>query len=45
MLINGVEVTIGNVPHISKDEVIAYIALISNAHGGIKPRTLTISTN
>ena len=45
MLINGVEVAIGNVPHISKDEVIAYIALITNEHGGIKPRSLTISTN
>ena len=45
MLINGVDVTIRNVPHISKDEVIAYIALITNEHGGIKPRSLTISTN
>ena len=45
MLINGVEVKIGKVPHISKDEVIAYIALITNEHGGIKPRSLTISTN
>ena len=45
MLINGVDVIIRNVPHISKDEVIAYIALITNEHGGIKPRSLTISTN
>ena len=45
MLINGVDVTIRNVLHISKDEVIAYIALITNEHGGIKPRSLTISTN
>ena len=45
MLINGVEVKIGKVPRISKDEVIAYIALITNEHGGIKPRTLIISTN
>ena len=45
MLINGVEVKIGKVPHISRDEVIAYIALITNEHGGIKPRSLTISTN
>ena len=45
MLINGVEVKIGKVPHISKDEVLAYIALITNEHGGIKPRTLIISTN
>ena len=45
MLINGVEVKIGKVPHISKDEVIAYIALITNEHGGIKPRTLPIRTN
>ena len=45
MLINGVEVKIGKVPRISKDEVIAYISIITNEHGGIKPRTLTISTN
>lgn len=45
MLINGVEVKIGKVPHISKDEVLAYIALITNEHGGIKPKKLTISTN
>lgn len=46
MLINGVDVKIGKVPHISKDEVLAaYIALITNEHGGMKPRTLIISTN
>ena len=45
MLINGVDVKIRKVPHISKDEVLAYIALITNEHGGIKPRTLIISTN
>ncbi len=45
MLINGVDVKIRKVPHISKDEVIAYISIITNEHGGIKPRTLTISTN
>lgn len=45
MLINGVDVKIGKVQHISKDEVLAYIALITNEHGGMKPRTLIISTN
>ena len=45
MLINGVDVTIRNVPHISEDEVLAYIALLTNEHGGIKPRKLIISTN
>lgn len=45
MLINGVEVTIENVPHISKDEVLAYISMLTNEHGGIKPRTLAISSN
>lgn len=45
MLINGVDVKIGKVPHISKDEVLAYISLITNEHGGIKPRKLIISTN
>ena len=45
ILINGVDVTIRNVPHISKDEVISYIAMLTNEHGGIKPRKLIISTN
>lgn len=45
MLINGVDITIRNVPHISKDEVLAYIALITNEHGGIKPRKLIIGTD
>ena len=45
MLINGVEVTVRNVPRISKDEVLAYIALLTNEHGGIKPRKLIIGTN
>lgn len=45
MLINGVDVTIRNVPHISKDEVLAYIAMLTNEHGGTKPRKLTIGTD
>ena len=42
MLINGVEVTVRNVPRISKDEVLAYIALLTNEHGGISPPNLII---
>lgn len=45
MLINGVDVTIRNVPHISKAEVLAYIALLTNEHGGTKPRKLIIGTD
>lgn len=45
MLINGVDVTIRNVPHISKDEVLAYIAMLTNEHGDTKPRKLTIGTD
>ena len=45
MLINGVDVIIRNVPRISTDEVMAYIALLTNEHGGIKPRKLIIGTN
>lgn len=45
MLMNGIDVIIRNVPHISKDEVIACIALLTNEHGGIKPRKLIINTN
>ena len=45
MLINSVEVTVRNVPRISKDEVLAYIALLTNEHGGIRPRNLIIGTN
>ena len=40
MLINGVDVIIRNVPHISEDEVLEYIALLTNEHGGIRPRKL-----
>ena len=45
MLINGVDVTIRNVPHISKAEVLAYIALLTNEHGGTKLRKLIIGTD
>lgn len=45
MLINGVDVTIRNVPHISKAEVLAYIVLLTNEHGGTKPRKLIIGTD
>lgn len=42
MQINGVEVTIKNVPHVSKEEVLGYIAMLTNEHGGVKPKELVI---
>lgn len=45
MFINGVEVTVENVPDISYGEVINYTAMLTNEHGGVKPRNMTISVN
>lgn len=45
MEINGVIVNLIGVSDMSKDEIGAYIAMLTNEHGGIKPRKLIIGTN
>lgn len=45
MEINGVIVNLIDVSDMEKDEIGAYIAMLTNEHGGNKPRKLTISLN